>query len=96
MADVIAQIDDVSREAHAELQAVTTHDGLEQFRIKYLGAKGAVKGLMNLLKEVPKEQKREFGQKANDAQQHIKTGFDALVQWMVEDAYGRGGAGSSL
>ena len=23
-------------------------------------------------------------------------GFDALVQWMVEDAYGRGGAGSSL
>jgi len=38
---------------------------LEEFRIKFLGKKGLVKDLFNKFKEVPNEQKKEFGQLLN-------------------------------
>ena len=38
----------------------------ERFRIQFLGSKGAVKSLYELLKSVPNESKKEFGQLIND------------------------------
>jgi phenylalanyl-tRNA synthetase alpha chain len=38
----------------------------ESFRIQFLGSKGAVKNLYELLKSVPNESKKEFGQLIND------------------------------
>lgn len=38
---------------------------LENFRIRFIGTKGAVKALFNELKEVPNDQKREAGQLMN-------------------------------
>ena len=57
MAEVLEQIDELVKEAEQELAAVNNLAGLEQFRIKFLGTNGKVKDLMNLFKEVPKEQK---------------------------------------
>ena len=54
MADVTEQIDATLRDALAELDAVAKPDDLEQFRIKYLGTKGRVKDLMQLLGGVPR------------------------------------------
>ena len=62
MPDVTEQIDAVSREAQSELAAVAKADDLEQFRIKYLGTKGKLKDLMQLLGQVPREQKPVVGQ----------------------------------
>lgn len=39
---------------------------IEKFRIRFLGSKGLIKTLYTLLKEVPNDQKRQFGQKIND------------------------------
>jgi phenylalanyl-tRNA synthetase alpha chain len=51
----------------AEIAAVvaTTPDQVEQFRIKYLGTKGLVKEIMGEMKNVPNDQKKEFGQILN-------------------------------
>ena len=51
----------------AELNAAPDAPALEQWRIKYLGTKGAVKDLMNLLATAPKEQKKDVGQRVNAA-----------------------------
>lgn len=40
-------------------------DSLEQFRIRFLGVKGLVKAMMADMKNVPVEQKKEFGQIMN-------------------------------
>lgn len=40
-------------------------EALEQFRIKYLGSKGLLKELYNELKNIPNEQKKDFGQVIN-------------------------------
>ncbi len=70
------RIDQLRTEAEADLAAVTDAGSLEQFRIKYLGSKGALKTLMAALKEVPKEQKAAFGQGANALKQSIQQAFD--------------------
>ena len=40
-------------------------DEIEQFRIKYNGKKGILNDIFAQFKEVPNEQKKEFGQKIN-------------------------------
>ncbi|MEO6434987.1 MAG: phenylalanine--tRNA ligase subunit alpha, partial [Tepidisphaeraceae bacterium] len=76
MSDALAQIDQFSQTAGEELGGIKTLTELEQFRIKYLGAKGAVKDLMNLLQQAPKEQKREVGQRVNAVKDQLTAAFD--------------------
>ncbi|WP_194851503.1 phenylalanine--tRNA ligase subunit alpha [Nonlabens antarcticus] len=47
----------------------TTADAVEQFRIDYLGTKGLLKELFSAFKEVPNDQKKEFGQAINELKQ---------------------------
>jgi phenylalanyl-tRNA synthetase alpha chain len=55
---------------------------LEAFRIKYLGSKGLLKDFFAEFKNVPNEQKKEFGQVINElktsAEEKLKTIQDAL------------------
>ncbi len=51
---------------------------LEQFRIQYLGSKNVIKSLFGLIKEVPNEQKREFGQLVNKAKSTAEAKFESL------------------
>ncbi|MBX2875748.1 MAG: phenylalanine--tRNA ligase subunit alpha [Saprospiraceae bacterium] len=51
---------------------------LEQFRIQYLGSKNVIKSLFGLIKEVPNEQKREFGQLVNKAKNTAEAKFEVL------------------
>jgi phenylalanyl-tRNA synthetase alpha chain len=74
--DVTEQIDAVSREAQSELAAVAKADDLEQFRIKYLGTKGKLKDLMQLLGQVPREQKPVVGQQVNALKQELTAKFE--------------------
>ncbi|MDP6154076.1 MAG: phenylalanine--tRNA ligase subunit alpha [Phycisphaeraceae bacterium] len=73
MLDRIAQLES---EAMADLGAVFDADALEQFRIKYLGSKGAVKALLGSIKDVPKDEKRAFGQGANALCEKVQQQFD--------------------
>jgi len=56
----------------------TTADELEQFRIQYVGSKNVIKSLFGLMKTVPNEQKREFGQLVNKAKNTAEAKFVAL------------------
>jgi phenylalanyl-tRNA synthetase alpha chain len=75
--DPLTQIDQVRERALAELEAVKTTADLEPFRIKYLGSKGEVKNLSDLIAAAPKEQKRDVGQKANAAKAEVTAAYEA-------------------
>ena len=77
MAEALAQINELTREATAELSQINDGDALEQFRIKYLGSNGRVKGLMKLLGQVPKEDKPALGQRVNAVKDAITGEFEA-------------------
>ena len=83
MADPLQRIEDVLQQGQAELTAVAGADALEQFRIKYLGAKGAVKALMDVLREVPREQKPAVGQRVNAVRDRLAAAFEDRKQQLA-------------
>ena len=58
MDQLLQQIEEYKKEI-AQFSA-TDAKSVEEFRIKWLGTKGIVKGLMGEMKNVPNEQKRQF------------------------------------
>jgi len=63
MEQLLQQIEDIKKEI-AEATGASSAE-VEAFRIKYLGTKGLVKQIMGEMKNVPNEQKKEFGQILN-------------------------------
>jgi phenylalanyl-tRNA synthetase alpha chain len=55
-------------------------DIAEQFRIEFLGTKGAVKEIMGVMKEVPIEQKKEMGQLLNSVKILAEEKWEQLKQ----------------
>jgi phenylalanyl-tRNA synthetase alpha chain len=75
--DALEQIAVLSREALEELEQVGSAEALEQYRIKYLGAKGQVKNLPRLIGQAPPERKKEVGQQVNTLKQRLTEAFEA-------------------
>jgi phenylalanyl-tRNA synthetase alpha chain len=86
MAEDLQQIERLAEEAEAELRRVKNAPELEQFRIKYLGSKGSVKNLMNLLGQAPPDQKRAVGQRVNAVKARISSAFEAHKQALAAGA----------
>ena len=80
MADALAEIEQVLQQGEAELAAVRGADELEQWRIKYLGSKGRVNDLMELVRQAAPEQKKVLGKPANVAKGKLSAGFAAKQQ----------------
>lgn len=76
MSDIFQQVQDTLAAVDAETPA--SAEALEQFRIKYLGTKGTIKGLMDAMKEVPADRKREYGQLVNALKQQAETKWQTL------------------
>jgi phenylalanyl-tRNA synthetase alpha chain len=68
--------------AQAQAFTATNKEELESFRIKYLGSKGLLKDFFAEFKNVPNDQKKEFGQVINQlkttAEDKVKTIQDTL------------------
>ncbi len=77
---MIEQVNEI-RQQIAEY-TITTKEQLEEFRIAYVGRKGAVAGLFELLKNVPAEDRKAMGQELNGlknlAQEKFQTAQDQL------------------
>ncbi len=57
-----------------------TAEELEQFRIKYLGAKNTIKPLFGEIRNVPNERKKEYGQLVNKAKVTAENKFAELKE----------------
>ncbi len=58
---------------------------LQEVKVKYLGKKGSVSGLMKLMKDLPNEDKPAFGQKVNELRQTIQNELDERQQMLVKE-----------
>jgi len=89
----------------AEIEQFSTDkkEELENFRIKFEGKKGILKDLFAGFKDVPNEQKKEFGQKLNTLKQKVSEKLDSLsaslqpkIQNEVQSDYTRSGFPNEL
>lgn len=74
--DILKHIENMESEAAAALGAAADARALEEVRLKYLARKGALPALMERLKEVPADKKREVGQSLNALKGRIQSLFD--------------------
>ena len=74
---MLSELDAMEREALAELAAVADAAALEAFRVRWLGTNGRLRGAMDGLKTVPKEQKPAVGKRLNEVKASIEGAFDA-------------------
>lgn len=76
MSDIFTKVQEAQDALNTESPA--TAEALEQFRIHYLGSKGLIKSLMEEMRAVPNERKREFGQVVNALKQSAETKFQEI------------------
>lgn len=94
MEQLLQQIEDIKKEITAA--EATNAEALEQFRIKYLGTKGLVKQIMGEMKNVPNEQKKEFGQILNAFKIVAEEKFETLQAGLGDSAEAETGLDFSL
>jgi phenylalanyl-tRNA synthetase alpha chain len=94
------QLSDKIRKYKEEIasEPVTDMESLESFRIKYLGTKGIVKGIMSEMKNVPSESKKEAGLMLNDFKIFAEATFESLKEnlGVTEVAAGKTGIDLTL
>ena len=69
-----------------ETSAIDGDATLETFRIRFLGTKNIIKPLSALIRDVPNEQKKEFGQLVNEAKQKAEELFQKYQEQLVGNA----------
>ncbi len=81
-----------------EINAATANspEAVEAFRIRYLGSKNILKPLMGEMRNIPNEQKRDFGQLVNRAKQAAQEKFNALQNATAAQGGADAGAGLDL
>ena len=71
------------RKAFAErISGISESTDAEQLRIEFLGKKGFVASLMQDLRNVPNEDKKEAGQRINDVKQFIESSISEKIEEM--------------
>ncbi len=81
--------DDLSKlrdSALAELSPIWDETALEQWRVKYLGRKGAIADAMEKLGTLPKEERGAVGKLANEVKNALESAYDAQVGRMKQHA----------
>lgn len=70
-------IQQVEKEARERLSQIRNAEELEAFRISFLGKKGLLTGLMERLKELSGEEKKQFGIQVNQLKQFLAEALDS-------------------
>jgi len=70
------QVEEVASQANAELQKLTSLEELESWRVRYLGRKSKLINILRSLGNVPIDERRELGARANQ----VKSSLEDLYQ----------------
>lgn len=72
----LSMLDELRATALAELAAVANDAAAEEYRLKYLSKKGVLRSVLKGLGELPEDQRRIVGARANDLREEIERKFD--------------------
>ncbi len=78
-------MEQVKREFEEQLKVVSDFEQLKQLKAAYLGKKGKVTALFKKIKDLPPDEKKEFGKRLND----LKNYFEKLLEDKSKEIYER-------
>lgn len=80
------KIQQLKQQAVEFIESATQVEEVNQLRIEYLGKKGHVANLMNLMKELPNEEKPKLGAKVNELKQELTARIDEKMMMLKKQA----------
>lgn len=73
---MLDQVEQVAAQANAELNRITSQVELAAWRVRYLGRKGKLTEILRSLSDVPIEERRSLGGKANQVKAGLESRFE--------------------
>ncbi|MBP8972716.1 MAG: phenylalanine--tRNA ligase subunit alpha [Anaerolineae bacterium] len=86
---MLKQLDSIYRRALAELNGLTDGEALAEWQRRYLGKKGEVTLLLRATGTLPKEQRAEFGQRANALRDALTAAYAGRAEAIRQAALAR-------
>ena len=83
---LVDQLRDVRTEALERLEEVGDLTALDDWRVHYLGRKGALTQAMSDIGSLPKEQRKQVGRESNEAKRELEARFQLRVENIKEVA----------
>lgn len=77
---MIGQLQQLEKDALAELAALTTEEQILAVRTKYLGRKGLLTGLLRNIAQVPDAEKPLFGKRCNEVKDSLNSKIEAALE----------------
>jgi len=72
----LSMLDELQATALADLAAIASDAAAEEYRLKYLSKKGMLRSVLKGLGDLPEDQRRIVGARANDLREEIERKFD--------------------
>ena len=87
MTNQLNDIKELEQQAKESLERVQTAQDLEQWRVAYIGRKGAVPRLLRTVKDASPEDRKRVGQEANALRQELEAMYEQKRQAMPQQAW---------
>ncbi|MCR9292878.1 MAG: phenylalanine--tRNA ligase subunit alpha [bacterium] len=85
--EFLRSLDDLANQAEQELSAANSQEAFEEARVKFVGARsGQLKALQKQLGALPKEAKKDGGQRLNETKNRIQSALDQADQRLKSNA----------
>ncbi len=81
---MVEKFEQIGKDALEKLKNISDTQGLEAFRIKYLGRKGEVTQMLSQIGQFAPEQKRQAGQLANKIKKEVTQAFNELKKTLAQ------------
>ncbi len=79
-------LQELQKQAEAELAAAETEEELQNLKIKYLGRKGLLTGLLREISKVPAEERPLFGKRGNEIKDDLSLKIEAALGQKAAEA----------
>ncbi len=93
---MLEQLETIYRQALQELQATADSEALKAWQRHYLGKKGALKLLLRQMGQLPKEQRADFGKRANAVKEELTAAYSAREEALRQQELEQALAGGAL
>lgn len=71
-------IEKIKKDIDRDIKKITKNHELNELKASYLGKRGIITDLNSKIKDIPNEEKREFGMKVNEVRNYFLSAFDKL------------------
>ena len=80
------KVNAIKKEYEEKVSGITSIKTLNDVRVEYLGKQGKITELSKMMKDVPNDQKKEFGMLVNEVRNFVTESLDTIKEKLEKDA----------